>query len=217
MKQRVLLKGKDGLDLLHRISTIDLKQRKLLPKTQGLILNPQGKIRAAFSITILDDETAEIEFEDAFLEALDQYTFGERYEITKLPSAVSETSSERDRILALLPKPGAEFKSNEETNPLEVNLRSAIHDQKGCYPGQEVVEKIISLGSPAKKLCLLEGILSDVTCPVPLTSSQGTDAGTLTSYSDGFGLGIIKRTFLKENEVLFMGTQKLILRKISEI
>jgi folate-binding protein YgfZ len=169
MKQRVLLKGKDGLDLLHRISTIDLKQPKSREKTQGLILNPQGKIRASFAITLLSNDTAEIEFEDAFLEALDQYTFSERYEIEKLTDAAPDSVSEQQRILSLTPKLGAEFKSDEATNPLEVNLKSAIHDQKGCYPGQEVVEKIISLGSPSRKLCLLEGVLDSITCPRVIT------------------------------------------------
>lgn len=42
-----------------------------------------------------------------------------------------------------------------DANPLELNLRSAIADQKGCYPGQEVIEKIIAIGSPAKRLCLV--------------------------------------------------------------
>ena len=45
----------------------------------------------------------------------------------------------------------------KDSNPLELNLRSAIADQKGCYPGQEVIEKIIAIGSPAKRLCLVMG------------------------------------------------------------
>ncbi|MCM0607119.1 MAG: hypothetical protein KA715_13600 [Xanthomonadaceae bacterium] len=42
-----------------------------------------------------------------------------------------------------------------DSNPLDLALVSAIADQKGCYPGQEVIEKIIALGSPAKRLCLV--------------------------------------------------------------
>jgi hypothetical protein len=56
-----------------------------------------------------------------------------------------------------------------------------------------------------------------VSCPASLTSEKGVDAGILTSYADGLGLGILKRTFLKENETLYLGSQKLIVRKISEI
>lgn len=42
-----------------------------------------------------------------------------------------------------------------ESNPLDLGLTGAIADQKGCYPGQEVIEKIIAIGSPAKRLCLV--------------------------------------------------------------
>jgi folate-binding protein YgfZ len=216
MKQSVNLKGKDGLDLLHRISTIDLKRAKLNEKILGLILNPQGKIRSAFQITPRSAELAEIEFEDNFLEIVDQITFGEKYTIEKTAAPSDDVISEHDRILKLIPKFGAEFFADETTNPLEVNLRSSVHDDKGCYPGQEVIEKIISLGSPPKRLCLLEGKLENVKLPAKLFGENGSDAGMLTSYANGVGLGIIKRTFLKENEKLFLGTEPLTLRKISE-
>ena len=215
MKQRVLLKGKDGIDLLHRISTIDLRQPKLNEKMMGLILNPQGKIRSQFFITVLNRDEAEIEFADNFLVVLEEITFGEHYEIESLAPLNSVAVSEHARILSLTPKLGNEFKSNAETNPLEVNLRSAIHDQKGCYPGQEVIEKVISLGSPARKLCLVEGNLDSVICPATLTNSSGLEAGLLTSYDQGLGLAVIKRPYLKENEPLFLGTQKLTLKRIS--
>jgi len=42
------------------------------------------------------------------------------------------------------------------SNPLDLGLRDGISDQKGCYPGQEVIEKIISLGSPSKRLVQIE-------------------------------------------------------------
>jgi folate-binding protein YgfZ len=44
-----------------------------------------------------------------------------------------------------------------EVNPLEIGLRAGVAEQKGCYPGQEVLEKILALGAPARRLVLLEG------------------------------------------------------------
>jgi len=219
MKQRVLLRGKDGIDLLHRMSTLDLKHPKTKDKTVGLILNPQGKIRSSFWIMLQSPDAAILEFEGPLLEIIDQFTFGEHYEIIKLDPASEPERGERDRILAMSPKLDHEFKNNEETNPLEINLRLAVHDQKGCYPGQEVIEKIISLGSPAKRLCLLEGPSTSISCPVPLVDINGKEAGTLTSYDQtgnyGIGLGIIKRSHLKENESLKAGIYTLLIRKIS--
>lgn len=67
---------------------------------------------------------------------------------------LSEEDFDRRRILALVPRVDHEIVP--EANPLELGLRSSIEDGKGCYPGQEVIEKIISIGSPAKRLVRLE-------------------------------------------------------------
>ena len=217
MNQRAMLKGEDALDLLHRISTVDLKRLKPGQKTLALILNPQGKIRVIFNIMVLNSKEVEVEFDVPFLEILSEFTFGEQYEMIPLSPPIEAEPKERERILGLVPKLGVEFKCNGETNPLEVNLRSAIHDQKGCYPGQEVVEKIISLGSPAKKLCLFEGVLENIDCPAKLFNESGLEAGTLTSYRDGIALGILKRPFLHENEIFLVQSQKITLRKISNL
>ncbi len=216
MKQRVLLKGKDAIDLLHRISSVNLKKSETSPKMPALILNPQGKILSYFEIEVPTKDEAIIEFNDQFLELLDQYTFAERYEIVKLDPITESSNSEIDRIMKMIPKQGNEFLSNGEMNPLEVNLRSAVHDQKGCYPGQEVIEKIISLGSPAKKLCLLKTDDQDTpSLPATLKDMDGLEAGTLTSYSNQFALGILKRMHLKEGSVLFADGIAFTVQKVS--
>jgi folate-binding protein YgfZ len=40
---------------------------------------------------------------------------------------------------------------------LEADLLDYVHRNKGCYPGQEVVERIFTYGNVAKRLVLLEG------------------------------------------------------------
>ncbi|MBC7396281.1 MAG: hypothetical protein H7333_02465 [Bdellovibrionales bacterium] len=203
MKQRVLLKGKDALDLLHRISTVNLKNAPLGLKQEGLILNPQGKILSFFKITLQSDSDALVEFQDDFLTLVDQYTFSEKYEIESLPLLPETGISEKNRILNLSPKQGFEFESDGSVNPLEINLRAVVHDQKGCYPGQEVIEKIISLGSPAKRLCLLVAAPNvQLSCPQVLKNLEGAEAGTLTSFEEGVALAILKRPYAIESKEL---------------
>ena len=202
MKQRVLLSGSDAVDLLHRISTVNLNTLEAGKRAPALILTPQGKIACFFTLIKRSPTQLEVEFEDRFLEVLEQYTFGERYQVELLPLREDSTASELERVLSMTPAWGFEFKNDDTTNPLEINLRTAIHDQKGCYPGQEVIEKIISLGSPARKLCLLEGQSTD-SLPTPLLdATTGTEVGILTSYTQGHGLAIIRRTHLKEGIAL---------------
>ncbi len=218
MKQRVLLKGKPGLDLLHRISSADILNLSKDLRTQALILNPQGRILSYLEVTLRDQDSVEIEFEDEFLVHLEHYTFSERYTIEPLPPSKEPTPSDLERIRALVPKEGQEFKPDGTTNPLEVNLRSAIADQKGCYPGQEVIEKIISLGSPARKLCRIRRVSGgeDPIAPASVCGPDHLEAGTLTSVSQGEGLAILKRTHCKEGQRILISNQEWLVEKVAE-
>ena len=71
------------------------------------------------------------------------------------PKPVLLQEIENWRVLAVRPR--VDFEITDTAMPLEVGLRQAIADHKGCYPGQEVIEKIISLGSPPRRLTRIEG------------------------------------------------------------
>ena len=45
--------------------------------------------------------------------------------------------------------------------PLDVNALAGIVQQKGCYPGQEVIERTIAIGRPARKLVMVLGPILD--------------------------------------------------------
>lgn len=70
---------------------------------------------------------------------------------------------------------------DERTIPLDANLLHALSFEKGCYPGQETVAKIMNLGHPARQL---RGVVLDAEDPpAPRTplSVEGGEAGVLTS------------------------------------
>ena len=220
MKQRVLLQGSEGLDLLHRISSADIKRLKLKEKAEGLLLTPAGKIRCWFEIERLAPDQAFITFAGDFAGILDSFTFGEQYTLT--PANSDESSgqpttddAEQARILSLRPAPGLEFSLDGTVNPLEVNLNHAIADQKGCYPGQEVIEKIIALGSPARRLCQLRSDSELPAQPCPLLDETGSEAGTLTSASGRLALAVIGRRHLKTGSRLRAGTAWLTIESIA--
>ena len=70
---------------------------------------------------------------------------------------VGEQAQDVLRVEAGIPRYGIDF--NEENLLLEVGLDDAVSFTKGCYLGQEVVERIRSRGHVNKKLCglLLDG------------------------------------------------------------
>ena len=110
---------------------------------------------------------------------------------------LSEAEFERMRIDALFPRIDRELVP--EANPLELGLRFAIADNKGCYPGQEVIEKIVSLGSPAKRLALLSGSGPRPAPGALLATEEGADAGVVTSASPREGEGFSALALLRKN------------------
>lgn len=60
-----------------------------------------------------------------------------------------------DRIAALVPWPNLDW--NQDNTALESGTLPWIDRYKGCYPGQEVVEKSLNVGHPPKILQAFEG------------------------------------------------------------
>jgi aminomethyltransferase len=79
--------------------------------------------------------------------------------------------------------------TDERTIPLEAGLTDAIHFNKGCYPGQEILARINNLGHPARALARLtlegEHTISDETRIL----IGGDQAGHVTSSIAWTGLG----------------------------
>lgn len=111
---------------------------------------------------------------------------------------------DRWRILALRPQMDVDMDAS--TIPLEVGLKDGIAEMKGCYPGQEVIERIVALGAPARRLALLHG-----SGPAPTRGSKvltadpsHSEIGAVTSAvatEDGSGylaLALIKKLHAKE-------------------
>lgn len=93
------------------------------------------------------------------------------------------------RVEAGIPWYGADM--DEEILILEAGLEHAISFSKGCYLGQEVVERIVARGHVNKKLCgfLIEGDVAPR--PGAVLRTNGRDAGRLTSVVRSPGLGRI--------------------------
>lgn len=113
---------------------------------------------------------------------------------------------ERWRVQALAAWEDREISS--EIMPVEVGLGHTIGEAKGCYPGQEVIEKIFSYGSPPKRLVRLSGKGTPPAAGAPVFGDpeSAREVGQLTSISsgeDGFSaLAIIKKVHAREGSAL---------------
>ncbi len=91
-----------------------------------------------------------------------------------------------------------------EVMPLEIGLRNSVAENKGCYPGQEVIEKIISLGAPPKRLIQIsgEGTPPEAGEKILNLADSPTEVGQVTSVSFAdnryLALGIVRKIHSKE-------------------
>lgn len=100
-----------------------------------------------------------------------------------------------------------------ETIPLEAGADLGVEYNKGCYMGQEVIERLRSRGTPnreyrrvqvdapADALATLREQL-----PVEIVQEDGRSAGSMTSLSKrGAGIAVIRRRALQDDAPLFVG------------
>ncbi len=134
---------------------------------------------------------------------------------------ISFETIERWRINSLIPRVDHEI--TESTIPLEIGLRYAISEQKGCYPGQEVIERILALGSPSRRLVKIEGTgktpalgekIFNITEPMAPRVEIGEITSALSTESGFTGLALIRKIHAKEAHPLQLqdGTQATITR-----
>jgi tRNA-modifying protein YgfZ len=100
---------------------------------------------------------------------------------------------EHARVVAGWPAMGTEI--TESTIPAETGLTGmAVSFTKGCYPGQELVERMDSRGATAprllRRLLLPAGATVDRGAPVWL---HGKEVGRVTSAAGDCGLALVGR------------------------
>lgn len=100
------------------------------------------------------------------------------------------------RIEAGWPAMGTEVEPGE-TIPAETGVTStAVSFTKGCYPGQELVERMDSRGSIAPRLLQVVDVAPGTGAGDPLLR-DGEAIGTVTSVAGGRALAYVKRSALQ--------------------
>jgi len=125
------------------------------------------------------------------------------------------------RVEALRPRLG--FEIDGTTNPLELGMLEAVARNKGCYPGQEVMNRLFSSGALSQKLVKLECLERVPELGEAILSSEGIKVGRITSVSPSIVpgkfpalLGFINRTYL-ESAVEFWSSRSRAALKILKV
>lgn len=93
---------------------------------------------------------------------------------------VSARAEDQARIIAGVPRWPAEY--GPQVSPLDVHTQQGVTEQKGCYPGQEVIERTLAIGRPAQ---VLVGLWAEAEIqPGDVLWIDGAERGRITSAGD---------------------------------
>ena len=199
-RDHVIVEGPDALTYLHSQVAQDLDGLAVGESVWTLVLEPTGKIdslarvrRAAAERFDFDTDAG---FGDALAARLARFKIRVAAEITVEPAAVREPSRDHEavRVAAGWPRMGFEIVAGETIPAVTGVVPVAVSFTKGCYPGQELVERMDSRGADAPKSLRIVEIESGTQVGDPVRV-DGVDVGVVSSVSPlgGVGLAYIKR------------------------
>jgi folate-binding protein YgfZ len=206
--------GIDAMDFLHRLTSQHIKKMGDGEIQPGALLQPSSMILNLFFIErksngefILHTEALKMESLKANLEKLH---FAEDLVFEEGPSTLvqnSKTLNEVERVENELVKEGVDF--TEKNLIQELPLNSFVHRDKGCYPGQETVERVFTYGKMAKKLVIIELGEENQLKAGDSVSKNGEAVGKITSVGLTKAFAFVKKPFYEAETRLDQGGVKL--------
>ena len=194
----VVIDGPDAATYLQSQVSQDLRGMAVGDARWTFLLQPTGRVDVLARVTMVADERFELDTDPGFgpvLEArLNRFKIRVNATVDAVDGPVGSIEAADDqRIAAAWPKMGAEIVPGE-TIPAETGLAEvAVSFTKGCYPGQELVERMDSRGSTAPRhLIVLPRRPGDA--PGAAVISAGIEIGMVTSVGTTQVLAYIKRS-----------------------
>ncbi len=200
-RDRVTVVGPDAQSYLQSQLAQEIRDLAVGAARWTLILDPSGKIdvlarvqRTADDVFVLDTDAG---FGDAMLARIDRFKIRVDAETT-LDAAGSPGSSldhELARIAAGWPRMGNEIEPGSTIPATTGVTMLAVNFQKGCYPGQELVERMNSRGADAPRSLRIVDLDEGQVVGGAVHDAEGAEVGVITSVAGegGIGLAFVKR------------------------
>ena len=197
LRDVVVIEGPDAATYLQSQASQDLRGMAVGDERWTFFLQPTGKVDVLARVAMVGDETFRLDTDPGFGPALEARLNRFKIRVKATVAAVPETSQgspvdEDQRIAAAWPKMGAEIVPGE-TIPAETGLADvAISFTKGCYPGQELVERMDSRGSTAPRHLAVLPRHTDDSVGTEIVS-DAAPIGRITSVGTTQVLAYVKR------------------------
>ena len=191
------IEGPDAATFLQSQASQDLRGLDIGESRWTFLLQPTGRVDVLARLEKTGDSTFLLDIDHGFgqvlIDRLNRFKIRIKATVALVDDrSGSEATDDDARIAACWPKMGAEIIPGE-TIPAETGLADvAVSFTKGCYPGQELVERMDSRGSTApRRLAVLPRRPDDAAGADLLY--DGSVIGTITSVGTTQVLAYIKR------------------------
>jgi folate-binding protein YgfZ len=199
-RDHVIVDGPDALTYLHSQVSQDLRDLAAGASTWTLVLEPNGKVESLARVTRITERRFDLDVDAGFGEALaarlNRFKIRVDAEIV-VELAGSAAPSERHeaaRVAAGWPRMGFEIVPGQTIPAVTGVVPVAVSFSKGCYPGQELVERMDSRGADSPLTLRVIDAEPGVAVGDPVLV-DGAEVGTVTSLSPNgdLALALVKR------------------------
>jgi folate-binding protein YgfZ len=201
----VVVEGADARAYLHSQLSQAIDDLAVGEERWSFALDPTGKVVALARVRCVADDRFELDTDAGhgaeLLARIDRFKIRVDATTSLEPATPDDGGSpagaddavEADRVALGWPRLGAEIVPGE-TIPAGTGLtRVAVSFTKGCYPGQELVERMDSRAADApRSLRRIE--VGAGAAPGDPVLDGGDEVGVLTSVAGGRALGWVKRS-----------------------
>ncbi len=163
-----------------------------------LVLEPTGKVDALARVTRTDETTFVFDTDAGFGQGLAdrlgrfKIRVDADIEVHSADRSAPSDDHEARRVAVGWPRMGAEIDPGETIPATTGIVESAVSFTKGCYPGQELVERMHSRGAEAPRSLRILDVDGSAATGDPILV-DGEEVGTITSVAGGRALGYVKR------------------------
>ena len=200
-RDRVWVRGPDAASYLQSQLSQELRDLDVGGERWTFVLDPTGKVDALARIGRVADDEFLLDTDAAYGEVLAarlqrfKIRVAADIEVVAAERPAPDDEHESARIAAGWPRMGHEIVPGE-TIPATTGVTArAVSFTKGCYPGQELVERMDSRGADAPRTLRIVELDAGAAPGDPVVDDTGAEVGVITSVGpDGtLGLASVKR------------------------
>lgn len=199
-RDRIVVSGSDARSYLHSQLAQDIEALDVGETRWTFVLEPTGKVvalarigRSADDLFLIDTDVG---YGKLLVDRLERFKIRVDAQIDLEAAAAGSdpsSSSEAARVAIGWPRMGTEILPGETIPGVTGVTSLAVSYTKGCYPGQELVERMDARGAPPPRSLRIVDVGPDASVGDPVLDDDGHQVGELTTVAGSTALAYITR------------------------